>query len=284
MELFEKLLEDIKAFPQRLKAVRLYFLGEPLLNPRFTDMFRLLCRSDCCERIEVTTNGSLLTEDTAKAVLEASRCFAGEIYFRFSIYAVGQEHFFRVTGNPMDERRIAGNIAAFRALRDGGSYPNVFLYAKKLKTLDEEDEAFLAAYSPLVDEAALEEPMNWSGDGGEEDFLLKKEYSDEALARLRKKIEYPKVCSYLFTTMAVQSDGAVVACCVDWSRKTEYGNAKKQSLQEIWNGEKLRQLRMLHLEGRRGENDACRNCRRMPLDVRDRLEDHAEEIMLRLGK
>ena len=282
MGLFEKILEDINDFPQRLKAVRLYYLGEPLLCPDFHAMFQLLCKSNCCDRIEVTTNGSLLVEERAKAILESSRYFHGEIFFRFSIYAVGQEHFSRVTNNGMDVRRIIDNISTFYKLRNKGNYTNVFLYAKKLRTLTDEDELFLSEYRGFVDEVALEEPMNWSGDCGEDDFLLKKEYSDETLQKLKQNNDYPKVCSYLFTTMAIQSDGDVVACCVDWSRKTKYGNIRNESLREIWNGDALRQLRLLHLQGKRIENDACRNCKRMPLDQRDRLDDEAPRIIARM--
>lgn len=282
LELFEKILADIRAFPRRLKTVRLYFLGEPLLSPNFLAMFSELCESNCCDRIEVTTNGSLMTPDKAERLLESTRSFEGDVYFRFSIYAVGQSHFEMVTKNKLDVRKVWNNIKGMYEIRNKGGYENVSLYAKKLRTLDEEDNEFLQLYAPVVDEAALEEPMNWSGDGGEENFLLKEEYSESKIAQIMNQTDFPRVCSYLFTTMAINSDGEVVACCVDWSRKTKYGNVKTESLSNIWNGEELRNLRLLHLQGKRGENNACANCRRMPLNSTDRLDGYAEEIIARL--
>jgi radical SAM protein with 4Fe4S-binding SPASM domain len=60
--------------------------------------------------------------------------------------------------------------------------------------------------------------------------------------------------------MAINFDGAVSACCVDWSRDVVVGNVCEQSLSEIWDGDVLRDLRLLHLDGRRSENPACRSC------------------------
>ena len=39
MGLYKKIISDIKMFPQKLKVVRLYFLGEPLLNRVFVRCF-----------------------------------------------------------------------------------------------------------------------------------------------------------------------------------------------------------------------------------------------------
>ena len=282
LDLFNKILYDIKLFKKKLKVIRLYFLGEPLLNPAFCEMFFLLCKSNCCERIEITTNGSLFSDEIAYKTLKASKYFNGDIFFRFSIYGVEQDHFSCVTSNKMDVQIIYHNIAGFYRLRNAGNYKNVFMYAKKLRTLDDEDELFLKTYRQIVDEVALEEPMNWSGDGGEDNFLLKQEYNEETLKALDKGIVYPKICSYLFTTMAVQSDGAVVACCVDWSRKTQYGNVRENSLQDIWNGVKLRNLRLMHLKGLRNKIDSCKNCKRMPLNIKDLLDDSADMIIKKL--
>ncbi len=282
LELFKKIICDIKMFSRKLKVVRLYFLGEPLLNPCFCEMFLLLCESNCCERIEITSNGSLLSDEIAIKVLNASKKFNGDIFFRFSIYGIEQEHFSYVTSNKMNVQTIFNNIASFYRLRNADQNSNLFLYAKKLRTLDDEDNLFISKFRQIVDEVALEEPMNWSGDGGEENFLLKKEYTEGKLLEMNKDIVYPKICSYLFTTMAVQSDGTVVACCVDWSRKTQYGNVKDSSLQDIWNGMQLRELRIMHLKGLRNRIDSCKNCKRMPLDMRDRLDESSDVILQKL--
>lgn len=282
LDLFRKIISEISLFQKRIKAIKLYYIGEPLLHPNFMEMFSTVCESDCCDRIEISTNGSLLTRDKTIEFLEIAKKFNGTIYLRVSVYAIEQKHFFDVTANKMDVKRVYENIEQFYSLRNHDNVSNVFIYAKKLRTMNNEDELFLNAYQPITDEVALEEPMNWSGDGGGEDFLLKKEYSNIDLKKLHNNAQCPNVCSYLFTTMAIQSDGSVVACCVDWSRKTQYGNVNKNTLQEIWNGERLKHLRMLHLKGLKSEIDSCRQCKRIPLDKRDYLDDISNEIIERL--
>lgn len=142
-------------------------------------MFSIVCKSDCCDRIEITTNGSVFTKEKALALLDAAYFFTGTVYIRFSIYAVDQDHFLHVTSNQMDVGSIYHNIQTCFDLRNKRNAKNVFLYAKKLRTYNKEDKLFLDSYQNIVDEVALEDPMNWSGDGGEGDFLLKKEYTDD---------------------------------------------------------------------------------------------------------
>ena len=130
-----------------------------------------------------------------------------------------------------------------------------------LDSYSDENEKFLNMYRAAVDEVEIEEPMNWSGYEGRD--LLASTYSSSEIQSLQNK-KMPKVCAYPFHTLAIQSDGDVVCCCVDWTRHTLVGNVNNQSLFEIWHGEKLKNLQLLHLSGQRYENEACKNCLKLP--------------------
>lgn len=82
MELFEKILSDLKAFG-RIKTMKFYFEGEPLLHPQLPTMIRMAADSGFIERTELTTNGSLLNEKRSAELLDS-----GLKYLRFSIYSV----------------------------------------------------------------------------------------------------------------------------------------------------------------------------------------------------
>jgi radical SAM protein with 4Fe4S-binding SPASM domain len=60
--------------------------------------------------------------------------------------------------------------------------------------------------------------------------------------------------------MYILASGDVVLCCMDWRRQVVLGNAGRQSLRNIWNGESYRRIRRLHIEGRDGEISLCRRC------------------------
>ena len=70
-ELFEKILEELKAFQGQVKVINLYGYGEPLLHPRIADMVRLLKENHCCREVRITTNASLLSEEKSHALVEA---------------------------------------------------------------------------------------------------------------------------------------------------------------------------------------------------------------------
>jgi hypothetical protein len=70
-------------------------------------------------------------------------------------------------------------------------------------------------------------------------------------------------------------------CCVDWAKEAVVGDLKTETLAEVWRGAALRDFQLAHLEGRKSELAACKNCtflHTMP----DNLEDlSAEEYRAR---
>lgn len=172
LSLFKKIVGDVKAFWGKLKVLRLFSLGEPLLSPHFKDIFQCAVNAELAERIELSTNGSLLSEEMAEHILETVRTYSGIFYLRVSVYSVWQEKNLKITKNPIPIEVIRENVARFKRLRDEQGMKNVEVYAKKLDTFDKENEDFLAMYGGVVDEAAIEEPINWSG-AGEESFARK---------------------------------------------------------------------------------------------------------------
>lgn len=272
-DLFSKIVEDIKEFHKKLKVIRLYFLGEPFINRDFIKMFELLVKEDICDRIEITTNGSLLSHEYSDEIIRIAKEYSGDIYVRFSIYGTSKDIYETVCRTDVDPQSIRDNISYLFEKRNSENVKNLFIYAKKLNTFNSENEIFYLQYRPIVDEVALEEPMNWSG--AEKTDLLKESFSNEQRSKLEVH-QMPKVCSYPFTTMAINSDGTVVSCCVDWSRKTYVGNVNENSLKEIW-GTLFNELRLMHLKGERYKNDACKNCHRLPLFEDDNLDDVSPE-------
>jgi radical SAM protein with 4Fe4S-binding SPASM domain len=100
--------------------------------------------------------------------------------------------------------------------------------------------------------------MNWNG--FEEQSLLDNLYPDESDLRISMTRNLREACPYPFYTMVINADGDVLSCCVDWNKKTKIGNAKEQSLKNIWFGDRLKEFQELHLKGMRHLNSSCQNC------------------------
>ena len=67
-------------------------------------------------------------------------------------------------------------------------------------------------------------------------------------------------CIALWSTLGIHSNGDVNLCCIDFANSVPLGNARQQSIEEIWKGEKLKQIRQMHLQGHRAEIPICDGC------------------------
>lgn len=67
-------------------------------------------------------------------------------------------------------------------------------------------------------------------------------------------------CWRIWTNMIVQSDGKVSLCCMEHDGKVIMGDVMKNSLQEIWQGERFTHYRKMHRERRQAELEGCKGC------------------------
>ncbi len=67
-------------------------------------------------------------------------------------------------------------------------------------------------------------------------------------------------CELPFYQMNVLFNGDVIVCSYDWKRATVIGNVKTSSLREIWNSERMNEIRRLILRKRYEKISTCREC------------------------
>ena len=66
LNIFEKLVDDLLVFPNKVKLLRICGTGEPLLNRDIIRMLQYAQEKKIAERIELITNGILLNTDLIK--------------------------------------------------------------------------------------------------------------------------------------------------------------------------------------------------------------------------
>jgi len=234
-----------------LKTLNLYMMGEPFVNKSLPDFVRVAKERRVAERVIVTSNGSLLTEDASRRVLEA-----GLDYLRISIYGGDAESYARKTQSKAPLARVHANVARFRALRDEMEAKS-FLYVKMIDSGDaQENQRFLDLFGPVADETVIESVMNWNDP--EEGNLAQMDRGELLKSQLfqRKK----EVCPFPFYSLVVHADLRVSVCCVDWSKDTVVGDLKQETLGDIWRGQRLRDFQLAHLERRAHELKGCNGC------------------------
>ena len=67
-----------------------------------------------------------------------------------------------------------------------------------------------------------------------------------------RSIHWTEFCQFPWSSMTIKSNGEAVECVEDFNNEIILGNAKKESLYDIWNGEKYRKLREDHFDLTRG--------------------------------
>ncbi len=238
---FKKIAEDLASWEgEKIKVIRIIGFGEPLINRDTGKMVETLKRLDVADRIEITSNGSLLTPAVSRQLIDAQLD-----YLRISIYAVSQERHEAVTRSKIAIEKIASNVAQLRRLRDVRKREKPFIYVKMLDSFDEEENRrFFDRYADLADEVALEQPHSWLS-------------NDNAPVQVSAE---KAICPQPFKMLSIRCNGDVIVCDPDWKNNTKVGNALEETVKDIWNGKALCDFWKMQLENRRWENESCRNC------------------------
>lgn len=253
--LYRKIIDDLCAMPEPIKTLRLYCFGEPLLNPIFTEMVKYAKKTRRFGQIDTTTNGLLLTPQMSDGLIDAglNKLFVSVPADYTAEYFNGVNYFFQ-------ESR--GRCKVFvKILGDSLSE-----YKK---------DVFKHFFGKVSDELAIEylSPC-WP------DFKV--EAGQKGIYGQELPEKAPNVCPYLFYSLAINADGKVSACFLDWRKAMVIGDLKQESFKDIWNGSKLRGLQLAHLMGYRCQIKHCKDCGQLRYGMPDNIDAYAEQILERM--
>ena len=65
-------------------------------------------------------------------------------------------------------------------------------------------------------------------------------------AKGTKSVHWSEICQHPWMSMTIKSNGEAAMCMEDFNNEIILGNAREESLYDIWNGEKYRQFRRDH--------------------------------------
>ncbi len=277
-KIFEKTICDLKAWTkaasEKIKLVKLYSLGEPLLHPGLTDMVKEIKEAGLAEQIEITTNGFLLTEEVSIKLI-----LYGLDTIRFSIYGVDEEYHRRITKSSVSVDDIFRNVKFLYEERNRRGKNKPKILAKMFDAGSEVNSCFLKRYGEVADIAGIDEIFNVDvGDGKNvfENYYGSEEKSYEEPMHLKADAA-KRPCRYPFTHMTIRSDGNVVSCCSDWQKELRIGNVMEHSLQELWESRSLYQIRKQMLKTQGQCFKACRSC---GIPYRDLSQDSITDVKI----
>jgi len=273
-DLFKKIIDDIKGFPRPLRKLFLHKDGEPLANKRLPEFIAYAKSRNVADLISMTSNVSLLNKERATAIVDA-----GLDELTASVYAVDAQEYKALTKSFSNYARIVDNIANLHAEKvRRGSHLHIHCKIINTSLSPEQREKFIQDFSPIADSMNIHSIMGWSNTY-ERDMTLGLTPTtgmggDAALKQDRR------VCPSPFKTLAINFNGDISMCCVDWSHGTSVGNAATDNVVAVWNGTRLRHSRLLHLQGRRDEIEACRGCHYVKgVSMVDDLDEQSDRLI-----
>lgn len=270
-EIFKKIADDMTEFPKKVKVLRMYKDGEPLINKDLERMVAYAKAVGASERIDTTSNASLLTSARGKALVEA-----GLDRINISIYGVSTENYKSFSDAKVEFSTILENVRSFYEIR-GNCEMVVKVNGDTLS--QEEKDLFLQAFGDYTDKIFIEHTMAcWPN------FELRDGVKvNQEVGIYGQELSDVDACPYPFYSFSINSDGLVSVCFLDWGRKLTVGDVKKQTVREIWDGKPMRSYRKMFLEGNRMKHPVCGGCGQMTHGQPDNIDAHKSDLLAKLN-
>lgn len=238
LDLFKKIIDEAKEFAY---DIMLYLGGESLLHPDIVQMVEYTSRAGLISQLN--TNATLLTKELSSSLVKAG---LSRIVFSFDGYEKETYEKIRVGA---DFDKTLNNIVEFLKLKQElrSKKPEaIFQIIEFDKDNKEEKRRFKNSLDSLpLNRFKFISPHTFGGRFKEHDKVKGSSYTP---------------CTFLWYSMSILWDGTVVPCCVDVEGSYELGNAKKSSLKDIWNREKMLTLREKMEKREVDELKICSGC------------------------
>lgn len=266
--IYKMAIDSCTEFSTKLKALIFAGHGEPLIHPDITKMVAYAKEKQVADRVEVVTNGSLLTRKLADALIAA-----GLDRLRVSIQGVTSEAYKRTMGKDFD---FPAFVEGLRYFYQHKQHTEVYCKIIDVALTEPEDEQkFRDIFTTVADEVAIEYEIPFVQ---EVDNAALKQNFDRS--KQGNSISGAKVCAMPFYMLVLTPNGDVVPCC-STDVPIVLGNIRDMPLMEIWHSSRKNGFCQLHLLGSRGKHPVCSTCSvpRYGMQEGDYLDDHVAELL-----
>ena len=246
IELHKKLIDEIATDGLGIcQYIRYTANGETLIHPKFDEMIEYAGKYSKT-RINVTTNGILLTDKKSKKLLDA-----GVNVFDISLDAYSDETYSKV--------RVKGDLSKVR--------PNVLNLIKLIKE---------GSYDAKLVVSFVEQPLNmhetkqfeefWKNAGADFVVIRRLHSAGGAKDGIKSKMEEGlknverKPCLYPWERLTITPEGDLSYCPTDWMNKSHFIHFSKTTIKEAWQGKFMNSLREAHLSNNYNGFDFCKQC------------------------
>ena len=239
---FKQIIDEASEYSQ-LVMLNLHKDGEPLLNNDLSEMIAYAKKKNIAKTIHLNTNGTLLGTIAGKKLLES-----GIDDITISIDAAYPETYWKLKGS-RDFDSLNKSIESFIEYRDRIGFKTTI----RVKIMEfalvssSEIKAFYDKWNGIADQVQVTGVHDWSG-----------EISDLSITDETSSVRYP--CALLWYMLAINSNGKVSICNVDWDYSGVVGNLYEKKLHDIWNDLPIQNIRKAHLDSKWNYVPVCDLC------------------------
>jgi radical SAM protein with 4Fe4S-binding SPASM domain len=254
LDVFRIILEKLSP---DLIHLTLYFQGEPLLNPHFSEMVQIARSRNIF--VATSTNGHYLNDENAGKIIKS-----GLSHLIISLDGLDQQTYekYRVNG---DFQTVIDGIHQLVAARKAANSNSPFIELQFLVMRHNEHQLKQVkefAKHLGVDKLSLKTAQVYNFDTESSIIPTLKEKSrykqmPDGSYVIAKKIR--NRCHRIWSSIVVTWDGKVVPCCYDKNADHQSGNLLEEPLSALWKNQLYTTFRKKVLTNR-SEIDICRNC------------------------
>ncbi len=213
---------------------RPFMINEPLSDKRMGTIMRYI-RQDDTAKIELNTNGELMTADMADDMLDA-----GLELIRFSIDGFSEETFSKTRVGIDYETTVERTLDFISLAKKKGGASRIEVRMIDLEVNKAEQEAFQAFWSAAGAVPVITNPYRWPWEPGVE------------------RVNLP--CLKILREMFFYVNGKATLCCWDTHERAVIGDVTNEHVLEIWNGPVNQNYRALLAGGKRDQILLCSRC------------------------
>jgi hypothetical protein len=221
LDLFKKLIDECKKY--KPYSIRISFRGESFIHPHVFEMIEYAKKAGIKE-VSSLTHGGMLDEEKFKKLIEI-----GLDWLTISFDGVGEEYNKIRAPNKYDEQ--VKKIKRFAEIKkELGTVKPIIKIQTISSALEKNPEEFYNTFEKISDQIAANPLIDFSHNVNDKNYIEN------------------FVCPQPWQRLVIGSDGGAMMCTNDESGSYIVGDLTKQTILDVWHGEKMEKARESHLK------------------------------------
>jgi MoaA/NifB/PqqE/SkfB family radical SAM enzyme len=249
-EMFKQVIDQMEPYKEHIQKVDFWGVGEPLLDGGLFEKIKY-AKSKGFHGLAIASNVDLMNKEKQDKLLES-----GIDSIIFGVDGIKKEtHEALRIGVDFDN--VIKNTLSIIKKRNEGNYKTRFIirFVKQEKNKNEWEE-YKKYWERIISKDKKDMIIGYDIRSWDKEVPL----PDGRGWRRDEEMER-RPCHHVFDRLIVLQDGTVPMCCGDFHHGNyPLGNIKDTSLIEIFNNQKMREIRDIHLSGNKNNISICNEC------------------------